>query len=232
MYWREKLASHAWHKGAQRIFEIVNRGRFPVRVGTQKSTRTSAGKNPTFELLSQYIIHAASESIFTWSKTPEWKIVWQVWISRIFADMSQIPNTFCVKATLRRCWRCMEEPPFTLGYELAIRRALREFLQIDKPKVGKTHTHTDLEAKMSMARFFVGMVEGNFESQRAGSPIGFGWFWTESTNGIPIGGVLCFVFLTFGSPVSREWRLPGRIAAWRTTCHHSPDAFCCADFLF
>lgn len=70
----------------------------------------------------------------------------------------------------------MEEPPFTLGYELAIRRALREFLQIDKPKVGKTHTHTDLEAKMSMARFFVGMVEGNFESQRAGSPIGFGWF--------------------------------------------------------
>jgi len=66
MYWREKLAIHAWHKGAQRIFEIVNRGRFPVRVGTQKSTCTSAGKNPTFELLSQYIIHAASESIFTY----------------------------------------------------------------------------------------------------------------------------------------------------------------------
>ena len=90
----------------------MNRGRFPVRVGTQKSTCTSAGKNPTFELLSQGIIHAASESTFTWSKKLEWKIVWQVWISRIFADMSQIPNTFCVKAKLRQFWRCMEEPPW------------------------------------------------------------------------------------------------------------------------
>ena len=38
-----------------------------------------------------------------------------------------------------------------LGYELAIRRALREFLQIDKPKVGKIQMRSE-----DVNRFFLG----------------------------------------------------------------------------
>lgn len=199
MYWREKLAIHAWHKGAQRIFEIVNRGRFPVRVGTQKSTCTSAGKNPTFELLSQYIIHAASESIFTYLHMEQ-----ETWmedcLARLdfsdIADMSQIPNTFCVKATLRRCWTCMEEPPFALGYELAIRRALREFLQIDKPKVEKTHT--DLEAKMSMA-FFCWHGWRHFWISKGGSPFFLGDFRQNQQMEFQL-GVYCALFFLLSAP--------------------------------
>ena len=80
-----------------------------------------------------------------------------------------------------------------LGYELAICRALREFLQIDKPKVGKIQMRSE-----DANRIFFGW-HGSRQFLFKGFQFLLWWKteWTSAGNGIRIGGTVV-LFSSFG----------------------------------